>query len=110
MNRLGFAPAAFRAAWVRLSALPQVEAVTLVTHFADADGDPADAGRGVGHQLALFAAATADLAGERSLANSAATLLRGAAVGLGAPGHCAVRRRRPITRGTTARTGGCGRR
>ena len=74
MNRLGFTPAAFRAAWVRLSALPQVDAVTLMTHFADADSDSSEAGRGIGGQVAVFAAATADLPGERSLANSAATL------------------------------------
>jgi len=69
MNRLGFAPAAYRAAWQRLSALPQVEDVSLMTHFADADG----AG-GIAAQQARFDAATEDLPGERSLANSAATL------------------------------------
>ncbi len=37
MNRLGFAPAAFRAAWLRLDALAQVDEVTLMTHLADAD-------------------------------------------------------------------------
>ena len=69
MNRLGFAPAAFRAAWARLNALPQVEEVSLMTHFSDADGP-----RGIGHQMRVFAEATRDLPGERSLANSAATL------------------------------------
>jgi alanine racemase len=69
MNRLGFAPSAFRAAWQRLSVMPQVESVTLMTHFADADN-----ARGVGDQLAAFEAAAADLPGERTLANSAATL------------------------------------
>ena len=69
MNRLGFRPAAFRAAWARLNALPQVEEITLVTHFSDADG-----ARGIAHQVASFEAATHDLQGERSLANSAATL------------------------------------
>ncbi|MEN9417850.1 MAG: alanine racemase [Pseudomonadota bacterium] len=72
MNRLGFSPAAFRAAWTRLNALPQVEEVTLMTHFSDADGP-----RGVAHQVAAFEAATHDLPGERSLSNSAATLLGG---------------------------------
>ena len=79
MNRLGFAPAAYRAAWLRLDALPQVEVVTLMTHFADADCDPALAsdpasGRGIRAALAAFDAASADLPGERSLSNSAATL------------------------------------
>ncbi|MBH9553729.1 alanine racemase [Inhella gelatinilytica] len=73
MNRLGFRPLAFRAAWQRLAALPQVEDVSLMTHFSDADA--LRFGRdGVAHQLAVFEAACADLPGERSLANSAATL------------------------------------
>jgi alanine racemase len=74
MNRLGFTPQAFRAAWTRLNALPQVEEVTLMTHFADADG----AG-GVQAQLDTFERAADGLAGERSLANSAAVLRHAAA-------------------------------
>jgi alanine racemase len=69
MNRLGFAPAHARAAWARLNALPQVDEVSLMTHFSDADG-----ARGIAHQVAAFEAATRDLPGERSLSNSAATL------------------------------------
>lgn len=69
MNRLGFKPHRFRAAWTRLHALPQVEEISLMTHFSDADG-PA----GVAHQVAVFAEASRDLPGERSLSNSAATL------------------------------------
>lgn len=69
MNRLGFRPEAFRNAWVRLSALPQVDEVSLMTHFSDADSL-----RGIAHQTAVFHAACADLPGERSLCNSAATL------------------------------------
>ena len=38
MNRLGFAPERFRAAWTRLNALPQVDEISLMTHFSDADG------------------------------------------------------------------------
>ena len=38
MNRLGFPPERFRAAWTRLNALPQIEEITLMTHFSDADG------------------------------------------------------------------------
>jgi alanine racemase len=75
MNRLGFRPAAFRSAWVRLNALPQVDEVSLMTHFSDADGPI-----GVGRQLALFDATAADLPGERSLSNSAATLRYGDAL------------------------------
>ena len=69
MNRLGFTPTAFRAAWARLNALPQVEEISLMTHFSDADGP-----RGIAHQVAAFEAATADLPGERTLCNSAAIL------------------------------------
>ncbi len=69
MNRLGFTPERYRAAWTRLNALPQVDEISLMTHFSDADGP-----RGIAHQVARFAQATRDLPGERSLANSAATL------------------------------------
>ena len=69
MNRLGFAPDALRSAWVRLNALPQVDEISLMTHFAEADGEG-----GVARQTAVFDTATADLPGERSLSNSAAVL------------------------------------
>jgi alanine racemase len=69
MNRLGFKPAAFRSAWMRLSGLTQVDGITLMTHFADADG-----ARGVAQQMAVFSAATHELPGDRSLSNSAALL------------------------------------
>lgn len=73
MNRLGFRPAALRSAWARLNALPQVDEISLVTHFSDADSARFGAD-GIAHQLEAFAAATSDLPGERSLCNSAATL------------------------------------
>jgi alanine racemase len=69
MNRLGFGPQRLRSAWSRLSALPQVEEISLMTHFSDADAD-----RGIAHQVRAFEEATRDLPGERSLSNSAATL------------------------------------
>ena len=69
MNRLGFKPERFRAAWVRLNALPQVEEISLMQHFPDADGP-----RGITAQLQAFDAVTHDLPGERSLSNSAAIL------------------------------------
>jgi alanine racemase len=74
MNRLGFTPRRYRAAWTRLNALPQVDEITLMTHFSDADGP-----RGVAAQMAVFASVTRDLPGERSLSNSAATLRHGVA-------------------------------
>lgn len=69
MNRLGFRPESYRAAWARLGALPQVGEVSLMTHFSDADGP-----RGIDHQVAAFEAAAGDLPGERSLSNSGAVL------------------------------------
>ena len=69
MNRLGFSPVALRSAWARLSALPQVDKISLMTHFSDADGP-----QGVAQQVAVFQAATQDLPGERSISNSAAVL------------------------------------
>ena len=69
MNRLGFPPGRYRSAWARLNALTQVDEISFISHFSDADGP-----RGVGHQLSVFHEATRDLPGERSLCNSAATL------------------------------------
>ncbi len=69
MNRLGFTPDAVRGAYDRLQDLPGVGKITLMTHFADADG----AG-GVAAQMAVFERAVAGIAAPRSLANSAATL------------------------------------
>lgn len=76
MNRLGFPPAAYVHAWRRLSGLTQVDDIVLMTHLADADGP-----RGVDEPLAVFEAATRDLPGERSVANSAVTLRHAAAAG-----------------------------
>jgi alanine racemase len=78
MNRLGFAPQAYRAAWTRLNALPQVDEISLMTHFSDADG-----AAGIAHQVAVFEAHTQDLPGERTTSNSAATLRH--------PGHARSR-------------------
>ena len=69
MNRLGFTPRRFRAAWMRLDALPQVDEISLMTHFSDADGP-----LGVAAQRAVFEQAVHGLPGERSVSNSAATL------------------------------------
>ena len=69
MNRLGFKPERYRAAWTRLNALPQVDEISLMTHFSDADS-----AKGISAQLAAFDAVTHDLPGERSLSNSAANL------------------------------------
>jgi alanine racemase len=81
MNRLGFAAERLRAAWLRLDALAQVGAITLMTHLADADA--ADEAR-FAPALAAFEAATRELPGDRSVANSAATLRFGARLAAGA--------------------------
>lgn len=70
MNRLGFTSERFRSAYARLNALTQVEEISFITHFSDADGP-----RGTAHQRAVFERATHDLPGERTLCNSAASLL-----------------------------------
>jgi alanine racemase len=49
--------------------MPQVDEISFVTHFSDADGP-----KGIATQMAAFAQATADLPGERSTCNSAALL------------------------------------
>ncbi|UOB05726.1 alanine racemase [[Acidovorax] ebreus] len=72
MNRLGFTPERYRSAWARLNALPQVDEISCMTHFSDADGP-----RGIAHQVQAFQTATQDLPGERCIANSAALLRHG---------------------------------
>lgn len=84
MNRLGFSPQHFRSAWTRLNALPQVDEITLMTHFSDADGPV-----GVSAQMEVFDTTTRDLPGERTLSNSAA-MLRHTAPALATTGHSAI--------------------
>ena len=73
MNRLGFRPEAFRAAYERLRATASVGGISMMTHFANAD-DPANAGMSMQEQLRRFEAATEGLPGARSVSNSAAVL------------------------------------
>jgi len=72
MHRLGFDPEQAMAAWRRLRACPAVSPkIGLMSHLANADD------RNDGYtlkQLEIFQTATAELPGERSLANSAAVL------------------------------------
>lgn len=69
MNRLGYTPERFRAAWERARAVQGIGQITLMTHFSDADGP-----RGIDHQMEAFERGAEGIAGTRSLANSAATL------------------------------------
>jgi alanine racemase len=69
MNRLGFSPDNVRLGWNSLQEDPQIRAVTLMTHFADADGPS-----GVRAQLDWFNEITHSMDAPRSVANSAALL------------------------------------
>lgn len=75
MNRLGFSAAALPAAREELARLPLAD-LTLMMHFADADGE-----RGVDWQLERFRAMAGDWRGPVSLGNSAAILRHPAAHG-----------------------------
>lgn len=72
MNRLGFTPERYRAAYARLAALSQVDEISHMTHFSDADG-----AKGIAAQWHQFQRTTEGLPGERSVCNSAATLRHG---------------------------------
>jgi len=69
MNRLGFSPDSVRTALERLRSSGNAGAITLMTHFANAD-DP----RGIDWQLQVFRRASAGLDLPVSTANSAALL------------------------------------
>ncbi|HEX5464368.1 MAG TPA: alanine racemase [Burkholderiales bacterium] len=69
MNRLGFAAAEFGGAFAALERNPRVRGITLMTHFADADG-----ARGVDWQLERLEQVAGAIRRPRSLANSAALL------------------------------------
>ena len=69
MNRLGFTPAQLPAAKHELAASPAIGPVTLMTHFAEADG-----GRGIQWQLERFEQMTTGWNYQISMANSAAVL------------------------------------
>ncbi|HDS1551261.1 alanine racemase [Stenotrophomonas sp. EMP41] len=71
MHRLGLDADSFRAAHARLSALPQVERIVLMTHLARADELDSERTR---EQAATFARAIGGLEGETSVCNSPALL------------------------------------
>lgn len=72
MNRLGFRPDAAQALWRRLRDCAGARSdIGLMSHFASADDRTAPV---TARQLDVWRNATRDLPGERSLANSAATL------------------------------------
>lgn len=69
MHRLGFAPADVAQAYQRIAALPTVNDITLMNHFANADN-----AQGIDGQLQIFRRATSEISAPRCLANSAAIL------------------------------------
>lgn len=73
MNRLGFTPDAFGAAHARLSAIPAVRSITLMTHFANAD-ELEHPRLTMREQLKRFRTGAGSLAGLRSLSNSGGVL------------------------------------
>jgi alanine racemase len=77
MNRLGFKPTTYRAAYARLVTLHQVAEVSHLTHFSDADSTTDAGAKKMSEQWQCFKSATDDLDGESSLANSAASLRQG---------------------------------
>ncbi|NBY06742.1 MAG: alanine racemase [Betaproteobacteria bacterium] len=79
MNRLGFGPQLFRSAWTRLNALPQVDEISLMTHFANAEAEG-----GIDQAMRVFEEFTQDLPGERSVSNSGAVLLQSKREGVSA--------------------------
>ncbi|MDY7578654.1 alanine racemase [Herbaspirillum sp. RTI4] len=74
MNRLGFRPDQYRAAYERVRRLSAVQNITLMTHFANAD-DADNPALPLAEQVRRFEQATQGLPDPRSLCNSAADLL-----------------------------------
>ena len=69
MNRLGFTVDNVRIGWNALHGHEQIRSVTVMTHFADADG-----ASGIASQLEWFNSMTQPMQAPRSMANSAAVL------------------------------------
>lgn len=69
MNRLGFTPDRVHSVWQQLRAMANVGDMTLMTHFADADGP-----QGIDEAMRRVEQAAEGLTCPRSLSNSAATL------------------------------------
>jgi alanine racemase len=74
MNRLGFKPDAYRAAYVRLRAISQVRNISMMTHFANGE-HAAHPVLSYAEQVQRFQQGSGGIIGERSLSNSAADLV-----------------------------------
>ncbi|VXA94199.1 alanine racemase [Massilia sp. 9I] len=73
MNRLGFTPDEYAAAFKRLRAIPGVRNITHMTHFANAD-ELEHPRLTIAEQVRRFQYGAGDLPGERSLSNSGGVL------------------------------------
>jgi alanine racemase len=73
MNRLGFRPEEFGAAYARLKAVPNVRDIVLMTHFANAD-EIEHPVVSIGTQVTRFIEGAAGIACARSLCNSGGVL------------------------------------
>src|SRR4051812_12770565 len=77
MNRLGFKPEEYAAAYKRLRAIPGVRNITLMTHFANAD-ELEHPRLTIREQLRRFLAGADGIPGPRSLSNSGGVLQQAA--------------------------------
>jgi len=73
MNRLGFPPGEYAAAYKRLRAIPGIRNITLMTHFANAD-ELEHPRLSITEQVRRFREGAAGLEGQRSLSNSGGVL------------------------------------
>jgi alanine racemase len=73
MNRLGFRPDEYAAAYKRLRAIPGIRNITLMTHFANAD-ELQNPRLSMTEQVRRFRAGADGLEGQRSLSNSGGVL------------------------------------
>ncbi|MBQ5949242.1 alanine racemase [Massilia sp. ST3] len=73
MNRLGFRPEDYAAAYKRLRAIPGIRHITHMTHFANAD-ELEHPRLAIGEQIRRFRLGADGLPGERSLSNSGGVL------------------------------------
>jgi alanine racemase len=73
MNRLGFRPDEYAAAYRRLRAIPGIRNITLMTHFANAD-ELENPRLSIAEQVRRFREGADGLEGQRSLSNSGGVL------------------------------------
>jgi alanine racemase len=79
MNRLGFRPGEYAAAYQRLRAIPGIRNITLMTHFANAD-ELEHPRLSIAEQVRRFREGAEGLEGQRSLSNSGGVLHQAALV------------------------------